>query len=331
MKLENPILLHLLWALLLQALLLAVYWRWRQRTLQRLGSPALAARLLLGFSEKRFWFKNLLFAGAVALIVLAIANPQQAVRRTPPPQLSADVLIGLDISQSMLAKDAPPSRLEQAKKMVRDLVASLEGERIGLIFFAGDAYAQMPLSTDYEALLMFVNNATPEYITDQGTDFAPPIDLAARLFASNPESGHALILISDGEQHAGLPLERARSAHADGMIIHTVSVGADAGAMIPTANGFKRDFSGAVIRTKTNPAMLREIAAAGGGLALSLNNSNAVPALTTAVNGLQKSAVEAKAYTEYVSYFQWLLLPALFLLVLEQVLWWRKNGKTGKT
>jgi Ca-activated chloride channel family protein len=327
MKLENPILLHLLWALLLQALLLAVYWRWRQRTLRRLGSPALAERLLLGFSEKRFWLKNGLFAGAVALIVLAIANPQQAVRRTPPPQWSADVIIGLDISRSMLAKDAPPSRLEQAKKMIRDLVASLDGERIGLIFFAGDAYAQMPLSTDYEALLMFVNNATPDYITDQGTDFIPPIDLAARLFSSNPESGHALILISDGEQHAGLPLERARQAHGDGMIIHTVSVGADAGAMIPTADGYKRDFSGAVIRTKANPGMLREIAAAGEGLSLSLNNSNTVPALTAAVNGLQKSAVEAKAYTDYVSYFQWLLLPALLLLVLEQVLWWRKKGK----
>lgn len=326
MKLENPILLHLLWALLLYALLLLVYWRWRQRTLQRLGSPALAQRLLLGFSEKRFWLKNGLFAAALVCLVLAIANPQQAVRRTPPPQLSADVLIALDISQSMLANDVAPSRLEQAKKLLLELVKSMEGERIGLIFFAGDAYAQMPLSTDYEALVMFASNASPDYITDQGTDFTPPIDLAARLFSSNPESGHALILISDGEQHEDLPLQRAREAYADGMIIHTVSIGTGAGSRIPTGRGdYKRDFSGEVIRSKANETLLRNLAQSAGGLALSISDTRAVSKLSDAVDGLQKSTVEAKAYTDYVSYFQWLLLPALFFLVLEQVLWWRKK------
>lgn len=324
-KLENPILLHLLWALLLYALMLWVYWSWRQRTLRRLGSQALAERLLLGFSQRRFWIKNLLFAGALILLVLAIANPRQAVRRTPPPQMGADVLIGLDVSQSMLAKDAPPSRLQQAKKLIKDLVASLEGERIGLIFFAGDAYAQMPLSTDYEALLLFSQNATPEYITDQGTDFSPPIELAARLFASNPQSGHALILISDGEQHNQLPLESARRAHRDGMIIHTVTVGSNAGAMIPAGSGFKRDFTGAAIKTKANPSLLREIAEAGGGKSLSMTDPKLLEILTAEVGSLQKTAGEAKAYTEYVSYFQWLLLPCLLLLVLEQVLWWRKK------
>lgn len=329
MKLENPILLHLLWVLLLYALMLMVYWNWRQRTLRRLGSQALAERLLLGFSARRFWFKNLLFGVALILLVLAIANPREAVRRTPPPQLGSDVLIGLDISQSMLAKDAPPSRLEQSKKLIRDLVASLEGERIGLIFFAGDAYAQMPLSTDYEALLLFSQNATPEYITDQGTDFSPPIELAARLFSSNPESGHALILISDGEQHKQLPLGSARKARADGMIIHTVTVGSDAGAMIPAGVGFKRDFTGAVIKTKSNPSLMREIAEAGGGKALSMTDPNLLKTLTAEIGNLQKTAIEAKAYTEYVPYFQWLLLPCLLMLVLEQVLWWRKNKKAG--
>lgn len=326
LKLENPILLHLLWALLLHALLLLVYWNWRQRTLRRLGSPALAERLLLGFSEKRFWLKNGLFAAALVCLVLAITNPQRAVRRTPPPQQSADVLIALDISQSMQANDVAPSRLAQAKKLILELVKAMEGERIGLIFFAGDAYAQMPLSTDYEALVMFASNATPDYITDQGTDFSPPIDLAARLFASNPESGHALILISDGEQHEDLPLQRAREAFADGMIIHTVSVGSGAGARIPTGNGdYKRDFTGEVIRSKANETLLRNIAQSAGGLALALNDNRTVEQLSDAVAGLQKSAVEAKAYTDYVSYFQWLLLAALLLLVAEQVLWWRKR------
>lgn len=327
LRLENPILLNLLWVLLFQAILLGVYWSWRQRTLRRLGSPALAERLLLGFSEKRFWLKNVLFALSLALLAVAIANPQQAVRRTPPPQESADVLIALDISQSMLANDVKPSRLEQAKSFVQKLVESLEGERIGLIFFAGDAYPQMPLSTDYEALVMFARNATTDYITDQGTDLAAPVALAARLFESNSEAGRALILISDGEQHEDLPLQRAREARAQGVVIHTVSVGTSAGATIPLGkSGYKRDYTGQVIRTTANETLLRNLAEAGGGAAVSLSDADALKTLSREVSGLQKSAVEARAYTEYVSYFQWLLLPVLLLLMLEQVLWWRKKN-----
>lgn len=327
LRLENPILLNLLWALLLHALLLGVYWSWRQRTLQRLGSPALAERLLLGFSEKRFWLKNIMFAVALALLAVAIANPQQAVRRTPPPQEGADVLIALDISQSMLAKDVRPSRLEQAKNFVQKLVESLEGERIGLIFFAGDAYPQMPLSTDYEALMMFARNATPDFITAQGTDLVAPIGLAARLMESNSEAGRALILISDGEQHEDLPLQRAREARARGVVIHTVSVGTASGAAIPVGKGgYKRDYTGQIVRTNTNEVLLYNLAQAGGGAAVSLSDANAVSAIAREVEGLQKSTVEARAYTEYVSYFQWLLLPALLLLAIEQLLWWRKKS-----
>ena len=326
-RLENPILLHLLWALLLQALLLAVYWSWRQRTLRRLGSPALAERLLLGFSEKRFWLKNLLFAAALALLAVAIANPQQAVRRTAQQQESADVLIALDVSQSMLAKDAVPSRLEQAKSFVQKLVEALEGERIGLIFFAGDAYAQMPLSTDYEALVMFARNATPDFITDQGTDFSAAIDLADRLFESNSTAGRALILISDGEHHEADALLRAREARMKGMVVHTVGVGTAVGATIPQgASGYKRDYKGQIIRTSANEILLHNLSQAGGGTAVRASDADAVKTLAREVDRLQKNAVEARSYTEYVSYFQWLLLPTLLLLALEQVLWWRKKS-----
>lgn len=334
-RLENPILLHLLWALLLLAILLAFYWAWRQRTLRRLGSPALAERLMLGFSSKRFWFKNVLFGLSLALIAVAIANPQRAERRTPPAQQSSDVLIALDISQSMLAKDVAPNRLEQAKSFIQKLAEQLEKERLGLIFFAGDAYAQMPLSTDVGSLMLFVRNADTDYITDQGTDLNSAIELAGRLFNSDSEAGRALIIVSDGEHHEADALIRARKAHSEGIVVHTVAVGTAAGATIPAGGqkspleggrGVKRDFSGQTIRTQANEILLRDIAKAGGGVTLNVSDAGAVKSLAQEIASLQKTAVEAKAYTEYVSYFQWLILPALLLLALEQLLWWRKRG-----
>lgn len=331
LRFENPILLHLLWGLAFQALLLLVYWQWRRTTLKRLGSPALAQRLLLGFSQRRFWFKNLLFAMSLALLALAIANPVQAVQRKGKSRASADVLIALDISTSMLAKDVNPSRVVVAKQFIEKLVQALEGERIGLIFFAGDAYPQMPLSTDYQSLLLFVRNANPNFVTDQGTDMAAAIDLAQRLFESNALAGRGLILITDGENHQENALQRAREAKADGMVIHTVGVGTTGGATIPAANGgFQRDFNGQVIRTSLNEPFLRELSQAGGGVTLAINDLEAIGTLKTEIERLQKSAVEAQVQTEYVSYFQWLLVPLLLFLAMEQLMWWRNKRKPGE-
>ena len=148
MRFENPDLLHLLWVLALQAVMLLAYWRWRTRTLRHLGSPQLEERLLVGFSKNRFWAKNILFALVAALIVVAIANPQQMVREIPPPKASADVMIALDVSRSMLANDVTPNRLAQAKFFLETLVKSLRSERVGLIVFAGDAFPQAPLTNE---------------------------------------------------------------------------------------------------------------------------------------------------------------------------------------
>ena len=335
---ENPELLHLLWVLGLYALVLWVYWRWRARTLRQLGSPALAERLLLGFSPIRFWVKNGLFAGALALLAIAIANPRRTRQTTPPPQESADVLIALDVSRSMLAQDASParpssgsaiSRLEQAKIFAQQLAASLDGERLGLIFFAGDAYPQMPLSTDAEALALFVRNATPDFVGEQGTDFTPTLELATRLFDSNSEAGRALILISDGEQQAADASDLAQKIFAEERIVlHTVSVGTPSGTTIPDgAGGYKRDWKGEVIRTRADDALLRQLARAGGGVAVSASSPGAIQTLREEISHLRKSAVQAQSRTEYVSFYEWFALLALVLLITEQVLWWRNPHK----
>ena len=293
-------------------------------------SSQLAERLLLGFSSRRFSLKVVLYGVALALIALCIANPQRAEQVAPPPQKSADIMIALDISQSMLAADEKPSRLESAKAFIQKLVQTLDGDRIGLIFFAGDAYAQMPLSSDHSALLTFVRNANPNFTTEQGTNLASAIELTSRLFGTaEQESGRALVIVSDGENHLGETTRRAREAHAGGLEIHTVSVGTGAGVTIPTGGReVKRDFSGQPVRTAANPALLRDLAQTGGGQSFAASDPSSVRELAAALDRLQQKTVEAKTTTEYVSQYQWLLLPAILLLILEQLLWWKRKTKT---
>jgi Ca-activated chloride channel homolog len=324
MQLENPILLHLLWAIPLQALLLWVYWSWRQRKLKDLGSPALAQKLLLGFSQPRFWLKNLLFALSLAGVVIALANPQKLVKSPPKAIESADIILALDISHSMLATDEKPNRLEKAKQTIRNLMPVLEGNRIGLIFFAGEAFAQMPLSTDYEALMLFVRNANPDIINDRGSDLASPIDLATRMFG-NTKAGQALIVLSDGENHENIPIPKIRTAHEKGMIVHSILFGTSKGATIQMeTGGLKHDFSGKTVVSKANAVLLSEIAQAGGGFAMESESMNLKSQVEIALQTLQKDTYTAQTTNEYQTYFQWLVGLVLLLLVVEQVLWWRK-------
>ncbi len=324
---ESPDLLYLLGVVPLQALLLWAYWRWRQRTLRRLGSPALETRLLQGFSATRFWAKNLMFAVGVVLVILALASPVYIEKIEAGEQMSADVVIALDVSNSMLATDVKPSRLDQAKAFIQQLVPSLSGERVGLVFFAGKASPQMPLSNDLEALLMFSRNAQPDIITDQGTDIGSAIETSRRMLESDQTTGRAILLISDGENHEEKALQRVREANQSGVLIFPIGVGTTGAASIPAGgNTVRRDGMGNPVRSSANEALMRSIAEAGGGEALNLRNpAAAISTIKNAVSRLQKSAVTQQAKTEKVYLFPWFLLMALLLLVAEQVMWWKKK------
>jgi len=325
---ESPDLLYLLGIVPLQALLLWSYWRWRQHTLRRLGSPALEERLLQGFSANRFWGKNLMFMGGLVLVIFAIASPVRIEKEEGRTQNSADVIIALDISNSMLATDVKPSRLEQAKSFIQRLAPALDGERLGLVFFAGEAFPQMPLSTDFEALLMFTRNAHPDFITDQGTDIGAAIESCKRMLETDAETGRAIILISDGENHEEKVLQRVREAHGAGVLIFAVGVGSAGGANIPAGQGaFRRDGLGKPVRSTANEALMQSLAESGGGVALNLRDPNrALETIKNAVNRLQKSAVTANATSKKIYFFPWLLLAALLLLISEQVMQWKKKG-----
>lgn len=327
MHFESPDLLYLLGIVPVQIFLLWAYWRWRQRTLRRLGSPALEERLLQGFSANRFWAKNGMFALGIVLVVLAIASPVRVDKVESQEQMSADVLIALDISNSMLAADVKPSRLEQAKNFIQRLAPALAGERVGLVFFAGEAFPQMPLSTDYEALLMFARNATPDFITDQGTDIGAAVELCKRMLETDSDAGRAIVLISDGENHEEKALQRVREAREAGVLLFTVGVGSAGGANIPAPpGGARRDGMGNIVRSAANEALMQSLAEAGGGAALHLRDPDrASGVIQTSVRRLQKAAVMSNAKSIKTYLFPWVLLLSLLLLVAEQVLWWKRK------
>ncbi|MCB0532437.1 MAG: VWA domain-containing protein [Saprospiraceae bacterium] len=336
LQFEHPYFLHLLWALPLAVLLWQLYRWWRRRALSRVGMPRSVARVLPGWSGVRFFVKNSLIALALVLLAFAWANPQRGAKKQPVTQKSADVFIALDISQSMLAEDVAPSRLELAKSFVRKLIIALQGERIGLIFFAGDAFLQMPLSTDYAAADMFVASASTDMITAQGTDIPRAIDLATESFDPDPGGGRALVLITDGENHEDDAVDRAASAYADGLVILAVGAGTEAGGPIPAgfssgSGQYKRDESGEIVRTRLDQAALNRLATSGGGAAYRLTQGDAaIQAIRREVGRLQKRTLQLRSFSEFESYFQWFLLPAFLLLALEGWLGWRSRRAPGR-
>lgn len=331
-RFEHPEFLLLLWAVPLLAALLGIYSWWRRRALSRIGAAASVQRLMPGWSAGRFFIKNGLFLLATGLLAVAWANPQTGAKKQTAVQKSADVFIALDISQSMLAEDVAPSRLELAKSFARKLVQALEGERLGLIFFAGDAFLQMPLSTDYSAADMFIADAGPNLITAQGTALGPAIDLAKQSFDPEPGGGRAIILITDGEDHDQAAVDRAKAAYGDGIIIFAVGAGTAAGGPIPMGISnagelYKRDDNGELVRTRMDQRLLQQLASAGGGVGYLVTQGDAaIAAIRREVNRLQKREVEVRSFSEYESYFQWFLLPAFLLLALEAWIAWRKRG-----
>lgn len=300
---------------------------WQRRALARLGNTSF---ILPSVSGARFWLKNLMLVLAFALLAIAWANPQRGAKKQTVTQESSDVFIALDISQSMLCEDVAPNRLELSKIFIQKLVQKLEGERIGLIFFAGHAFLQMPLSNDYTFILQSVQSATPDMLTEQGTDIAAAIELAQKSFDPEPGGGRMLIVISDGETHVEGALDKADEAFDNGTAVYTVGAGTINGGPIPTGGmgegQYKRDEKGEIVRTRLEEGVLGKIAISGGGQSFNLTQGDAaITALQKSVDGLQKRALEVRSFAEFESQYQWFLLPALLLFGLEMFVSFRKK------
>ncbi|MBV6439476.1 MAG: VWA domain-containing protein [Haliscomenobacteraceae bacterium CHB4] len=286
---------------------------------------------MTGFSEAKFWLKNALLALGLALLAIAWANPQLGARKQTVTQEASDVFIALDISQSMLCQDVAPNRLELAKAFTQKLVQALEGERIGLIFFAGNAFMQMPLSTDYSFIIQSIQSAAPDLITEQGTAIPAAIELAQQSFGYEPGGGRAVILITDGEDHDEGAVEKADRAFDEGIVVYAVGAGTLGGGPIPSDGlgtaQYKRDEDGEIVRTRLNENLLRQIALSGGGRNFNISQGDAaVSALRREVDNLQKRELEVRSFAEFESWYQWFLLPALLLLLLEVLISFRKRN-----
>ncbi|MBL7825059.1 MAG: VWA domain-containing protein [Saprospiraceae bacterium] len=273
-------------------------------------------------SKGKFFLKQSLVITGIALLAIAWADPQFGAKTETAQLESSDVFIALDISQSMLCRDVSPSRLELAKIFSQKLLKQLEGERVGLIFFAGNAFLQMPLSADYAFVLQSIQSATPDMVSEQGTNIAAAIEIAQKSFDPEPGGGRMIVLITDGEEHDEAAQEQAESAFENGTVVYAVGAGTTAGGPIPNSENsegqFKRDEQNNLVRTKMNEIALSKIALAGGGGVLNVSQGDAaIQKLKHEVAGLGKRTVSIKSFSSYESWYQWFLLPALVLFFLE--------------
>lgn len=318
-RFEDP---EYLWLLLIvPALLLLRLFSDRQRTkrLKRFGDLKLIKALMPDVSMKRSWAKFLLLTTAIALVAVMLARPQMGAKVSNESRNGIETIICIDISNSMLAEDVAPSRLEKSKMLVENLVDNFSNDKIGLVVFAGDAFVQLPITSDYVSAKMFLQNITPSLITTQGTDIAHAISLATSSFTQQKGVGRAVILITDGEDHEGGAVEAAAAAKKKGINVFILGVGSEKGAPIPVGNGdYLKDNTGNTVMTTLNQQMCKQVAQAGSGTYIHVDNTNdAQKRLNDELGKLQKGNTSSVVYSEYNEQFQAVGLLVLLLLIAE--------------
>lgn len=326
-KFEDPQYLWLLWAVPLLALI-RYYGLWhRRKKFKRLGDKQLIQSLMPNASSVRPTVKFWLIEAAVALMVVMIARPQMGSKISNDKRNGIETIIAIDISNSMLARDVAPSRLDKCKMMVENLVDNFTNDKIGLVVFAGDAYVQLPITSDYVSAKMFLQNIDPSLISTQGTDMARVINLAASSFTQQQGVGRAIILITDGEDHEGGAEEAAKAARKKGINVFILGIGSAKGAPIPLGGGdYMKDESGNVVITALNENMCRQVAQAGSGTYIHVDNSSdAQEKLNNELSKLQKGETQSVVYSEYAEQFQAFCIIIILLLIAEICLLEVKN------
>ncbi len=303
---------------------------WRRRTIRRIGDPQLVEQLMEEVSRSRPGIKLFLFSMAWIFLVLGLARPQLGAKLEAVKKKGVEVIVALDVSNSMLAEDIQPSRLERAKKAISKMVDRMENDRVGLIVFAGDAYVQIPVTSDYQAVKMFLPTIGPSTVPKQGTAIASAIDLAAKSFSPGTDRSRALIIITDGENHEADPVAAARKAHEEGITIHTIGIGKPSGAPIPlTVNGqrtFLKDRNGHTVITRLEEPLLQKIAMAGGGIYVRASNASmGLSKIYNKIKGMDQKEMKEKNYSEYNDLFQYAIGLALLFLILEWMISERKS------
>ena len=303
----------------------------RKNRLQRFGEVELLARLMPDASTRKPVVKFVLLMIAYTFIVTGVAGPKYGTKLLETKRTGSEIIIALDVSNSMMAEDIQPNRLERAKQAVSRLIDRLGDNKIGMIVFAGEAYTQLPITTDYVSAKMFLSTISPDIVPVQGTAIGSAINLAVNSFSPASEAGKAIVVITDGENHEDNPVQAAEEALKRGVSIYAIGVGSTQGTPIPvrTASGqrdFMKDRAGNTVMSKLDEKTLQETAMAGKGVYVRATTANmGLNNVYDEINKLEKAEYEAKIYTDFAEMFQWPFGVALVFLLAELLISNRKN------
>ncbi len=327
-RFANPEFLYLLIAV---PILIAIYFLaifMRNNSLRKFGDYTILKELMPEVSSRRPLFKALILCLVFISLVIAIARPQLGSKLKEVKRRGVELVIALDVSNSMLARDISPNRLERAKQAITRMVDKMSDDRIGLIVFAGDAYVQLPVTSDYVSAKMFLSSINPGMVPTQGTSIGKAIDLAVNSFTEKSEKSRTLVIITDGENHEDDVIAAAKRAAENGIVVHTIGIGNPNGSPIPinTNGAFLTDADGKIVMSKLDENTLMSIATATGGMYTLANNSNfGLNEVLAQIRKMDKQEFSSKVYSEYEEKFLYFLWFALFLLFIEYFILERKN------
>jgi Ca-activated chloride channel family protein len=327
LKFQYPMLLHGLWGIILLIVFFALIMRHKENLLKRFGHLDMIKKMMPGFSRGRVIWKAALFILAYTLLIVALADPQIGQTVEEVKREGVDIIVALDVSLSMMAEDISPNRLEKAKYEVSKLIDILEGDRIGLVAFAGMAHVQCPLTLDYSAAKLFLRMMDVDLIPQPGTAIGDAIRESMKAFNQKERKHKVLILITDGEDHESKPIEAAEEAAAEGIKIFTIGLGSPQGVPIPMYDrygnpaGFKKDRQGNVVTTKLDVTTLQTIAFnTGGEYYISTAGETELRKIYEKINEMEKKELTSKQFSQYEDRFQIFIILALLVLIIETFL-----------
>lgn len=330
-RFAHPDLLYLLLLVPAFIVLFALLLRWKRMAWKKYGDFQVISRLIPDYSRNRIILKFLFLLIALIFLVIGLADPQVGSKLVKAERKGIDIMLALDVSNSMLAEDIKPSRIERSKQAISRLIDELRSDRIGIILFAGKAYTQLPITTDYAAAKLFLSTVSTEAVPVQGTAIGEAIDLALKSFDESNQHSKAIIIITDGENHEGDVLTAVRQAADKGVHIYTIGMGSPEGGPIPVfqgnnRTGYKKDRQGSTVITKLNETMLQQIASAGQGIFIRASNTSAgLSKIFDEINKLNKSEIESMMFSDYEDRFQYFLAVSLLFLILDLLVVERKS------
>jgi len=331
--------IEFLWGLVLIPLFIILYLvvrRWKRKALKSLGDRETVGKIIPEVSFSRPGIKFVFFLIAFAALVIGLSDPQIGTKMEEAKKSGSDLIVLLDVSNSMLAGDLAPNRLENAKRAISQMIDNLHNDRIGIVIFAGEAYVQLPITTDHSAAKLFLDNINTNIVPTQGTAIGAAIDMGLKTFDLVSGTSKAMILMTDGENHEDDAVQAAERARKKGVTIHVIGLGSPEGAPVPIYKngspvGFHLDEAGKTVVSKLNEDMGKEIAAAGNGVYVRASNANSgLPLVMAQVDKMQKNTYDSKAFKNYEDRFQFFLALCFVLLIIEFFISSRKNLKLSR-